>query len=398
MTIKRFNGIIKTLNVPGSGHGPLAGLKFAAKDLFDVKGEITGIGNPDWAKTHGPAKSNAVAVDALLNAGASLVSKTCTDEFAFSVDGINAHFGAPDNPQYPDRIPGGSSSGSASVVAEGLVDFALGTDTGGSIRVPASYCGIYGFRPSHGRISVDGVAPLAQLLDAVGWMTREPELLEQVGSVLLKENPSNLLPSKLLIARDTFRLIKPNLESAIEAAVAKISQRFSIVQDVHLEPFGWEGHAQLYRVFQGWQAWKNYGEWITKTKPNISPSIMERFEFTKTVTEDDYKAATEFRNRIVSGFAELLSGNAILCMPTTTDLPPLIDASADTLLHNRANNMNLTGVAPLAKTTEVCIPIPVTDSKTTGLSFMAAHGNDMMLLNFCKSIASLSKQDRLQVG
>ncbi len=132
----------------------------------------------------------------ILNAGGSLVGKACSDEFAFSVDGINIHFGAPDNPQYPDRIPGGSSSGSGSAVASGLVDFALSTDTGGSIRVPASYCGIYGFRPSHGKVSLDGVAPLAPLLDAVGWMARNPLLLETVGSVLLNEKSFGTLSEK----------------------------------------------------------------------------------------------------------------------------------------------------------------------------------------------------------
>lgn len=392
--IKRFNGIIKELNIPGSGSGCLAGLKFVAKDLFDVKDEVTGIGNLDWARTHKPATANADTIELLLNEGATLVGKACTDEFAFSVDGINIHFGAPDNPQYPDRIPGGSSSGSGSAVAAGLVDFALGTDTGGSIRVPASYCGIYGFRPSHGRVSVNGVMPLAQKLDAVGWMSRNPEMLETLGSILLKESQSKVFPKKLLIAKDTFGLVMPALRSAIEEAVENIASNFSAVEEVHLEPYGWEGHAQLYRVFQGWECWKNYGEWITETNPHICPSIKERFDFTSTVTAEDYKEATAFRNRIVDGFSELLAGDTILCLPTTTNVPPLIDASDEELLKNRARNMNLTSVAPLAAVPEICIPIKLTEKTTTGLSFMARHGNDMMLLNFCRNICNRFKQER----
>lgn len=394
-TIKRFNGIIKELNIPGSAGGRLAGLKFVAKDLFDIKGEVTGIGNLDWARTHQPAEQNADAVDMLLKEGATLAGKACTDEFAFSVDGINIHFGAPDNPQYPDRIPGGSSSGSGSAVASGLVDFAIGTDTGGSIRVPASYCGIYGFRPSHDRVSAKGVAPLAQLLDAVGWMARDPVLLETVGTILLNEDRSAVLPKRLLIAKDTFGLVAPELKSAVEAAVDVIASKFSDVQEVHLEPYGWEGHAQLYRVFQGWECWKNYGEWITETKPFICPSIMERFDYTRNVTAEDYKNATEFRNRIVQGFSELLNGDAILCLPTTTDVPPLVEASDKELLMNRARNMNLTSVAPLARTPEVCIPIQLTKTTTTGLSLMASHGNDMMLLNFCRNLlTAVSETER----
>ncbi len=272
-------------------------------------------------------------------------------------------------------------------MASGIVDFALGTDTGGSIRVPASYCGIYGFRPSHGRVSLEGVAPLAPLLDAVGWMARDPLMLETVGSVLLNKNPSALFPKKLLIARDTFDLISKELKPSIEKAVDTVASKFAQVQNVHLEPYGWEGHAQLYRVFQGWQAWKIYGSWITENNPYMCPSIKERFDFTKAVTEKDYEAATEFRNRIVSGFAELLAGDAVLCMPTTSGLPPLIDASNEELLSNRARNMNLTGVAPLARVPEVCVPIPLIEkTTTTGLSFLAAHGNDMMLLNLCREI------------
>ncbi len=386
-TIKRFNGIIQDLNISGATNGKLAGLKFVAKDMFDIKGEITGIGNPTWARTHAPATANATAVDMILDAGGTLIGKACSDEFAFSVDGINIHFGAPDNPQYPDRIPGGSSSGSGSAVASGLVDFALGTDTGGSIRVPASYCGIYGFRPSHGRVSLEGVAPLAPLLDAVGWMARDPLMLETVGSVLLNENPSALFPKKLLIARDTFKLISQELKPSIEKAVDTFASKFAEVEDVHLEPYGWEGHAQLYKIFQGRQAWSIYGSWITENNPYMCPSIKERFDFTKTVTENDFEAATEFRNRIVSGFAELLAGDVVLCMPTITGLPPLIDSSDEELLSNRARNMNLTGVAPLARVPEVCLPIPLIEKKTTtGLSFLAAQGNDMMLLNLCRKI------------
>jgi len=221
-------------------------------------------------------------------------------------------------------------------------------------------------------------------------------MLETVGSVLLNENPSAMFPKKLLIARDTFGLVTKDLKAAIDSAVETIAAKFSEVQEVHLEPYGWEGHAQLYRVFQGRQAWKIYGQWIEETNPAICPSIRERFDFTRTVTAADYEAATEFRNRIVKGFAELLSGDAVLCMPTTTDLPPLIDASDEELLTNRGRNMNLTGVAPLAGVPEVCVPIPVTKETTTGLSFMASHGNDMLLLNLCRGIVGLFDENLSQ--
>src|SRR6266542_391068 len=131
------------VHLPGAALGPLAGLTFAAKDLLDIVGYVVCAGNPDWLRTHAPAEKTAPVVQALLEAGATLVGKTITDELAFSMSGENIHYGTPLNPAEPERIPGGSSSGSASATASRLVDFALGTDTSGSIRVPASYCGLF---------------------------------------------------------------------------------------------------------------------------------------------------------------------------------------------------------------------------------------------------------------
>ena len=386
---KRFNGIIQELEIRGSESGPLAGLKFAAKDLFDIKGEVTGIGNPTYAQTHKAATTNAKAVDQLLNAGATLVAKSCTDEFAFSFDGINIHFGTPDNPQYPDRIPGGSSSGSASAVAAGLADFSLGTDTGGSIRIPASFCGIFGFRPSHGRVSLDGVAPLAPLLDTVGWFAKNPQVLEKCAAVLLQENPSTVFPKKLFIATDTFDTVSKELRSSLESAVKKIAERFADVEQITLGQFGWGSLVQLYKVFQAPQAWASYGEWIMQNNPCMCPSLKQRWDFTRTVTDAEYQDATKTRNQIVMDLEKLLSGDAVLCLPTTPNLPPLIDASDEELLSNRIQIMNLTALAPLGRTPEVCVPVPLTPTTTTGLSLMAGHSNDMMLLNLlnqCREI------------
>lgn len=147
---------------------PLHGLTFAVKDIFDMSGHVTGFGNPDWARTHAPAAGTSPVVLATLAAGATSVGKTVMDEMAYSINGENAHYGTPTNPCAPDRVPGGSSSGSAVAVAANLVDFSLGTDTGGSVRVPAAYCGIFGLRPSHGLVSTENVIPMAQMFDTVG--------------------------------------------------------------------------------------------------------------------------------------------------------------------------------------------------------------------------------------
>src|SRR5271155_634032 len=173
------------LTVAPTAAGPLSGLTFAVKDLIDVAGTPTGGGNPDWLKAQEPAATSAPAVEALLAAGATLYGKTITDELAFGLEGVNAHYGTPVNPACPDRIPGGSSSGSGVAVAAGLVDFALGTDTGGSVRVPASFVGVFGFRPTHGAVSTAGVLPFAPSYDTVGWFARDAGVLRRVGETLL---------------------------------------------------------------------------------------------------------------------------------------------------------------------------------------------------------------------
>ncbi|MCB1914006.1 MAG: hypothetical protein KDG53_19260, partial [Rhodocyclaceae bacterium] len=192
--------------IAGADGGPLSGLTFAAKDLFDVAGRPTGAGNPDFARANPLPERHAFAVARLLDAGATLIGKTITDEVSLGIFGENAFYGTPLNPRAPDRVPGGSSSGSASAVAAGLCDTALGTDTGGSVRVPASFCGLYGIRPTHGRLPLAGMLPQAPTSDTTGWFARDASTFARVSSVMLDEAPGEWLPRRLLVASDAFAI------------------------------------------------------------------------------------------------------------------------------------------------------------------------------------------------
>ena len=247
------------IHIEGTQGGPLSGLTFAAKDLFDIEGHVTGAGNPDWLATHAPAPATASAVRKLLEAGASLQGKTITDELAYSLAGVNMHYGTPVNPACPDRLPGGSSSGSASAVAGGLVDTALGTDTGGSIRVPANNCGLYGIRTTHGQVAKDGLVPLADSFDTVGWFARDARTLARVGEVLL--GPRESFPAgRLVIATDCFDLVGADVRAALKPLVdrliapsAFLRDRFiawgipaeRIVHQPNALPEGWAGRSPL---------------------------------------------------------------------------------------------------------------------------------------------------------
>src|SRR3989442_3232505 len=188
------------VRIAGAPRGPLTGLTFAGKDLFDVAGHPTGGGNPDWARQHPVPTRHAWAVQRLLDAGATLIGKTVTDEVSLGILGENPFDGTPLNPKAPDRVPGGSSSGSASAVAQGLCDVALGTDTGGSVRVPASFCGLYGIRPTHSRLDLNRMMAQAPSSDTTGWFARDAKTFARVSEVMLCEPIPTSLPTPLVLA------------------------------------------------------------------------------------------------------------------------------------------------------------------------------------------------------
>ena len=188
----------------GAATGPLAGLTGAVKDMYDIAGERTGAGNPDWLATQQPASRNAAAIQRLLDAGATIVGKTICDEFFYSVAGMNAHYGTPANLRAPGRIPGGSSSGSAAAAAAGACDFALGSDTGGSVRIPASLCGLYGIRTTLGRIDLGGAMAMSPTFDTVGWFASGPGVFRHVGPVLLGGIRIDAPIGQVIIADDAF--------------------------------------------------------------------------------------------------------------------------------------------------------------------------------------------------
>src|SRR5438034_3103662 len=210
------------VTIEGGPNGPLAGLAFAAKDLFDVAGHPTGGGNPDWARSHPVPARHAWAVETLLDAGADLVGKTITDEVSLGILGENPFEGTPKNPRAPGRVPGGSSAGSAAAVAAGVCDTALGTDTGGSVRVPASFCGIYGIRPTHGRLELRGMMSQAPSSDTTGWFARDAETFARVSAVMLGEAIPTALPTRLVVATDAFALADPAPAAALEPLVARL--------------------------------------------------------------------------------------------------------------------------------------------------------------------------------
>ncbi len=372
--------------VKGSGSGPLAGLTCGVKDIYDVAGHKTGFGSPEWLATHEAAGKTAPTVQRLLDAGADVVGKTHTDELAFSLNGENAHYGTPVNVNAPGRIPGGSSSGSAAAVAGGLCDFALGSDTGGSVRAPASFCGIYGIRPTHGRVSLEGVCPLAPSFDTAGWFARDAALLERVGQVLLGEDRAGM-PRRLLLARDAFELAGDAISEALRSALDRVSALLGKPHPVTVAEDGLPQWFQAFRLLQGAEVWAQHGAWVDRVKPNFGPGVKERMQWVSMIDPRDIGPAKIKREDIARRMNELLADDAVLVMPTVPGIAPLKNAPAPEIDDFRSRALSLLCVAGLARLPQISLPLGRLDGCPLGVSLLAARGGDMMLLALAKKIA-----------
>jgi len=384
-------------HIVGSVTGPLVGRRFAAKDIFDIAGFVTGCGNPDWARTHAPAERNAPTVQALLDAGAELVGKTITDELAYSLNGQNYHYGTPTNVNAPGRIPGGSSSGSAAAVAGGLADFALGSDTGGSVRIPASYCGLFGLRPTHGRITLEGVMPLAPGFDTVGWFARDAELLRRVGTVLLglesKTEGSAGRWKRLLLAEDAFALAVPAAQAALAPFVERLEQRLTPAQRVlAAETDTLQDWMLRFRSIQAREIMETQGAWISETGPSFGPEIQERFDWAATIPEEQAVSAREQRAVFAKRLAALLGDDALLCLPTAPGIAPLTTSTADELVAHRSAVLSLTSIAGLSRLPQISLPLAKVDGCPLGLSLIAPAGGDEDLLAFAEAFCATEER------
>ncbi|KAF8038733.1 hypothetical protein BT93_B1320 [Corymbia citriodora subsp. variegata] len=386
---------------------------------LDVEGHVTGFGNPDWARTHAPASSTAPAVLNVLKAGATCIGKTVMDEMAYSLFGENEHSGTPRNPCAPDRVPGGSSSGSAVVVGAKLVDFSLGSDTGGSVRVPASYCGILGFRPSHNAVSTVEVIPMAQSLDTVGWFAREPSILKQVGHVLLElpdADPNR--PSQIIIPRDCFQLLDIPSERLTQALVRSVEKLFGgaiithtvlgdyirnnvpalssflceINEDQHKIPSlaALSGARQL---LQRYEFKKNHEDWVSAVKPNLGPFIAEHVRGALQMTEENVDICWSVKKELHSALTSLLGDFGVLAIPTVPGPPPKLqtDASSLDVLGDKA--INLLSIAGMSGFCQVSIPMGLHDNLPISISLLARDGADGFLLDLVETLYESLKEE-----
>ncbi len=379
------------VEIPGAASGPLAGLRFVAKDLFDVAGVVTGGGNPTWLATHPPADATAPVIRELLDNGATLVGKTITDDLSCGMMGINPHYGTPLNVRYPARVPGGSSSGSASAVAAGLADFAIGTDTGGSVRVPASFCELYGLRPSHGRVCLNGCIAQAPSFDTCGWFARDATMLLRIGDVLLPDD-GDASVGRFVVAEDCLALVDDEVRERFSRLLAAlgIGEAVRLFGDVAPDAV-----VAAYWTLMSRELWAGHGVWFERENPALAPGLKERFIQASQVSAAEVQAAAAVRRRLTRALAALLADNKIVLFPTTHAAPLRRDAAFDVQMSYRAKALRLLSPASMGRLPQLVIPAIRVDGAHVGLSLMAGFARDRMLL---RASLDLDEKVRAVVG
>ncbi len=390
-TCEDSHAFVQQITVEPKSSGTLDGLDFAVKDLIDVSGYKTSCGNPDWLATHPVAVANAVCVDQLLWAGGRCVGKTITDELAFGLDGENFFYGTPLNPRAPDRVPGGSSSGSASAVACGLADFALGTDTGGSVRVPASNCGIFGMRPSHGFISVAGVNPLAPSFDTVGLLAGSSAVLKKAASVLLaRDVPQQVEVATVHFLADAFDAADREVRDALSETVERIKRVFAgkgretSFTDLGVpgSENGLRGWYEIYARIQWAEIRSCLGSWVEHAQPKFGPRPRVNFQLVRQMDRSLITEAVRRREACFRLVQSWLGPHDLVCMPTTPTLAPKkgslgFDRTVETYF---PRTLAFTAIAGICRLPQVTLPLADVRGVPIGLSLIASQGMDAFLL------------------
>jgi amidase len=376
------------VRIEGRPGGPLSGLTFAAKDLFDVAGYPTGGGNPDWAKYNPLPTRHSWAVQRLLDAGATLIGKTITDEVSLGIVGENAFYGTPVNVNAPDRVPGGSSSGSAAAVAAGVCDTALGTDTGGSVRVPASFCGLYGIRPTHGQIDVSGMLPQAPSADTTGWFARDAQTFALVSNVMLGEAIPSTLPHRLIVAVDAFAFAEPDVVEALQPLLEKLKALIGDVREEVMAPGGIVQWARAQRTIQPSEAWLTFKDWIERCNPRLAYNVARNIYTGSQIPESERHWAELVRREARGRMCYLLPSGTILCLPTTPFPAPKRGEPLSLASVQRDRILCLCAHGGLTGAPQVNIPGCTVDGLPIGLSIVGGHGSDAALVAVAAALAA----------
>jgi amidase len=360
------------------------------KDLFAIAGHKVSAGNPDWYAAASQATETAPAIRRLLEAGATLTGITICDEFFYSVLGSNAHYGTPVNTKALRHVTGGSSCGSAASVAASMCDFALGSDTGGSVRVPAAFCGLYGLRPTHGRIDIEGVTPMAPSYDTVGFLASDAKLFREVGRVLLDGSSVDAPLQRLIIAQDMVSRSEASIDEEIWRVLHRIDRALPVPEHMDVVGEQFDTWRNAFRFNQGFELQSTLMPFALAHADGMSPAIRERFEIAARVTPDEAKTRREIRAEVRKRLHGLAKPGTMIVMPTTPTLPPERDVpDGASTVEFRAMTLGSTCLAGHAGLPQISIPAGLAAGCPVGLSFIGWEGGDEALLDLAVRLEPL---------
>ncbi len=375
---------------------PLDGAIVTIKDLFDVAGEVTRAGSKVLLAEGKVAVADAPVVARLRAAGCVIVAKTNMTEFAFSGVGLNPHFGTPGNPKDRNRIPGGSTSGGAVAVADGMCEIAIGSDTGGSTRIPAALCGITGWKPSKQRVPTDGAFPLSSTLDSIGPMARTVVDCARADAVMAGEKWQELKPAMLkglrigILRGLPFESLDKDVEAAIASAMGRLERVGARISDEKISLLDDMMAINAKGGFSPAEAYAIHRERLKSRGQDIDPNVRMRIERGSTITPAVYAEMIAERGRLVRAMDERMASLDALVMPTTAICAPNMSevATAETFSHK---NMLLLRNPALVNFFDLCaisLPIPGT-VLPVGLMLVARNGHDRKLFSIAAAVEQL---------
>ncbi len=369
------------VTVPHSSEGSLAGKTLAVKDIMQVAGYPNGWGSPTRLAEAQPDTETQSAVQTLIDAGAQVLGKAQCEELCFSLAGDNAHYGMPRNGAAPDRLTGGSSSGSVSLISNGVVDIATGSDTGGSVRGPASFCGLIGLRTTHGRIPLDRTMPLAKSFDCFGWFTKDVSDYGTVGDLLLGQDSDKTELSRLIGCAELDALLLGEEEyAAFSKAAGQVEARYGKSRAMTSLGFDIETAYWSFRNVQAWEAWESLGPWIEKKQPALGPGVKDRFEYGRDLPRPDYEKAKADRKAITAHIEDLIGEDGLLVYPTVPSCSPLRTVSHDDMQAFREQAIRLLCLSGLSGLPQITVPLAKIHDAPMGLSLMGPRGSDKRLI------------------
>lgn len=378
----------------GISLGVLDGTIMTIKDLFDVAGEVTRAGSKALADDAKPAAVDAPVVRRLRAAGAVIVAKTNMSEFAYSGIGANPHFGTPGNPADRQRVPGGSSSGAAVAAADGMCEIAIGTDTGGSCRIPGALCGIVGYKPSRQRIPTDGAFPLSYSIDSIGPIARSVEACARADSVMAGENFVPLDPAPLAGLRVGVAQGAPleNLDETVAKrfsdAIGRLKQAGARMSEETLSLLGDMTQVNSKGGVQPAEAFTVHRELLSRRADAIDQNIRARLERARNISAADYIDMVRQRAGLIRAMDMRLADLDVLAMPTTPIVAPTMRevASPDEFARKNAMLLRNTVIANFFDLCAISIPLPRDGGLPTGLMLVARNGQDHRLFRIAAAV------------